>query len=422
MTEKNKPLDAFIRQQLTDQNLSELPLKELRVIDLATVVAAPFAATLLGDMGAEVIKIERPDAQDALRAWGVIEDKDIHPFWSVFGRNKFPITLNLKSPRAKEIFTKLLEKSDVLIENMRPGTLDRIGFDPETLLKINPGLIIGKISGYGQTGPYAKRPGFGTLAEGFSGYTYLNAQPQGVPTNPPMALADCIAGLNLAIAILVALRSRERGKHGGQVIDVSLYEPLFSLLGPDFLSYYLTGEIPQPIGNELSYIAPRNSYQTKDNQWVAMSCSAQKPFERLMECVGRPEFIEDPRFLSNDIRTKPENRRVLNEVIAAWIGKQDMEEVLEICDRLGITIGPITNMQDIDRNEHYNDRGSFIEIDDPVTGIPLKIPNLPFRMLGTPGKIRFTGLPHGSANRVILEDRLGFSAEEIETLKAENAI
>lgn len=177
MAEKNKSLDAFIRQQLSDHSLSELPLNGLRVIDLATVMAAPFAATLLGDMGAEVIKIERPDMQDAIRAWGIIEDKDIHPFWSVIGRNKFPITLNLKTDRAKDIFRRLLEQTDVLIENMRPGTLDRIGFDPETLLKINPGLIVGKISGYGQTGPYAKKPGFGTLAEGFSGYTYLNAQP-----------------------------------------------------------------------------------------------------------------------------------------------------------------------------------------------------------------------------------------------------
>lgn len=420
MSEKNNSLDAFIRQQMSDPN--EYPLKDLRVVDLATVVAAPFAATLLGDMGAEIIKIERPDMQDAIRAWGVIEDKDIHPFWSVFGRNKYPITLNLKAEPAKKIFTELLKKSDVLIENMRPGTLDRIGFDVETLLQINPGLIIGKVSGYGQTGPYSKRPGFGTLAEGFSGYTYLNAQPKGIPTNPPLALADCIAGMNLAIAILAALRFQERGKKGGQVIDVSLYEPLFSLLGADFLSYHLTGEIPQPIGNELSYIAPRNSYKTKDDQWVAMSCSAQKPFERLMECVGRPEFIEDPRFLSNDIRTKPENRQVLNEVIAEWIGRHDMNQVLEICDRLGITIGPITNMRDIDQNEHYNERESLIELEDPATGISLKMPNVSFRMLGTPGKVRFPGLPHGSANNVVLEDLLGYTVQDIETLKTEKAI
>jgi crotonobetainyl-CoA:carnitine CoA-transferase CaiB-like acyl-CoA transferase len=422
LKEQAKTLDVFIRQQLTDPTLSDLPLNGLRVIDLATVMAAPFAATLLGDMGAEVIKIERPDMQDAIRAWGIIEEKNVHPFWSVIGRNKFPMTLNLKSEKAKDIFTKLIEKSDVLIENMRPGTLDRIGFDTETLLKINPGLVIGKISGYGQTGPYSKRPGFGTLAEAFSGYTYLNAQPGGVPTNAPMSLADFIAGLHLAFGIMVALRAQERGVKGGQVIDVSLYEPLFSLLGPEFLSYFLTGHIPKPTGNELSYIAPRNSYQTKDSQWVAMSCSAQKPFERLMECVGRPEYITDPRFLSNDIRSKPENRQELNRVISEWIGRYDLEQVLEICDRLGITIGPITNMQDINRNEHYNERGTFLEIDDPVTGNRFKIPNVTSRLLGTPGKIRFPGLPQGSANQVVLADLLGYTEIDIEALKAENAI
>ena len=420
--ESSERLTEFIRAQRTRENVEGLPLKDIRVIDLSTVVAAPFAATLLGDMGAEVIKVENPSMPDALRAWGIIEDKGIHPFWSVIGRNKLPVTINLKAPEGKQIFSDLIQKSDVLIENMRPGTLDKLGFDTETLHQKNPGLIIGKISGYGQTGPYSSRPGFGTLAEGYSGFTYLNAQPDGIPTNPPMALADYIAGLHLVFAVSVALRDQKRGERGSQVIDVSLYEPLFGLLGPDFLSYSLTGEIPQAQGNELSYVAPRNSYRTKDNQWATLSSSAQKPFERLMDCVGHPELIEDPRFLSNDIRSKPENRKVLNEVIGEWIGQRDLEEVLETCDRLGVTIGPITTMKDIDEDRHYNERGTLIEMEDPVTGTLLRMPNVPFRMSGKPDKIRFPGLPHGAANAAIYEDLLGYSPEAVEKLKETNVI
>jgi formyl-CoA transferase len=415
-------LDQFIARQREEENLEGLPLKDLRVVDLSTVLAAPFAATLFGDMGADVIKIENPASPDALRAWGVIEEKGIQPFWSVIGRNKFPITLNLKAAEGKAVFLKLMKKTDVLIENMRPGTMDKLGFTSDTLLETNPGLIIGKVSGYGQTGPYAAKPGFGTLAEGFSGYTYLNAQPGGVPTNAPMALADFVAGLHLAFALLVALRNQQRGVAGGQVIDVSLFEPLFGMLGPDFLIYAITGAIPAPKGNELTYVAPRNSYQTKDRQWVALSCSAQKPFERLMDTIGRPDMKDDPRFSSNQERIKPHNRGILNNAISQWISMRTCAEVLDICDDLGITVGPIVNMKDIDEDPHYNDRGAFIEVADPVTGNRLKMPNLPFRMLGSPGRIRFPGLPLGSANVAVYRDILGYGPDELHQLKSAKII
>lgn len=203
----------FIREQRKKAETSSLPLKSVRVIDLGAVVAAPFAATLLGDFGAEVIKIEPPDVPDAIRYWARVEG-DLEPFWMVASRNKFPITLNLKHPEAKKIFTQLVEKSDILFENMRPGTLDRLGFSAEDLWKINKGLIIGRISGYGQTGPYRTRPGFGTLAEGMSGYTYMNTHPGAPPTNPPIALADMIAGTHLALGAMIALRDQKRGERG----------------------------------------------------------------------------------------------------------------------------------------------------------------------------------------------------------------
>ncbi len=412
-----RELSEFIAAQRRQDQYTGLPLAGIRVIDMATVMAAPYAATLLGDYGAEVIKVENPSGPDAIRGWGVVEDKGIQPFWAVVGRNKFPITLNLKVAEGRRLLVDLIREADVLIENMRPGALEKLGIGKDDLLRENPGLIIGTVSGYGQSGPYAGRPGFGTLAEGFSGFTYLNAQPGGSPTNAPMALADFIAGVHLAFAVMIALRHQKRGVAGGQVIDLALYEPLFGMLGPDFLSCQLTGEVPQPKGNELSYVVPRNNYRTRDGRWVTMSCAAQKPFERLMDCVGHPEMNEDPRFKINEERIKDPNRRIINQAVSEWVGSRDLQEVIETCEQLGITIGPIANMQDIAENPHYRERQSVLDITDPATGISLKLPNVPFRLQATPGRIRFPGLPLGAANDVIYRDLLGYSEEEIQKMK-----
>jgi len=415
-------LSDFIAAQRRQEHFAGLPLAGIRVIDMATVMAAPYAATLLGDYGAEVIKVENPSGPDAIRGWGVVEDRGIQPFWAVVGRNKLPITLNLKVPEGRRILVDLIRQADVLIENMRPGALEKLGIGRQDLLRENPGLVIGTVSGYGQSGPYAGRPGFGTLAEGFSGFTYLNAQPGGPPTNAPMALADFIAGVHLAFAVMIALRHQKRGAAGGQVIDLSLYEPLFCMLGPDFLSCQLTGEVPKPKGNELSYVVPRNNYPTRDGRWVTMSCAAQKPFERLMECVGHPEMNADPRFKINEERIKEPNRRIINQVVSEWVGSRDLQEVIETCEQLGITIGPIASMKDIADNPHYRERQSVLDIEDPATGTPLKMPNVPFRLHATPGRIRFPGLPLGSANDVIYRDLLGYSEGDIQQMKACGAI
>lgn len=414
-------LDHFIREHRTKESKKGQLLEDIRVIDLATVLAAPFAATLLGDYGAEVIKVENPAVPDAIRNWGV-QEGGLQPFWLVFGRNKFPVTVNLKSPQGKELFFKLVTRSDVLIENMRPGAMEKLGFDCGKLHELNPGLIIGRVSGYGQFGPYSSKPGFGTLAEGLSGYTYLNTRPDGVPTNPPLALADFVAGLFLSFAITMALRGQKRGESGGRVIDISLYEPLFSLFGADFLTHCLTGEVPQPKGNELSYVVPRNNYRAKDGKWVALSTSAQKPFERLMEAVGHPEMNSDPRYNTNEERIKSANRDVINRVIGEWMASKSLEQIMKVSDDLGITVGPIATMEDIAQDRHYRERESWIEIEDPVTKTPVKMPNVAFRIVDAPNKVRFPGLPHGSANRVIFQDLLGYSSEEIDRLKADKAV
>ena len=416
-----KDLNNFIRRQREYGESSELPLKDIRVIDMGTVIAAPFTATLLGDFGAEVIKIENPDSPDAIRAWGVLED-GFQPWWSVVSRNKLPITLNLRTSEGAEIFAGLVKKSDILVENFRPGVLDRLGFPGERLLELNRGLVIGRISGYGQTGPYSSRPGFGTLAEGFSGLTFLNAQPDGPPLSPPLPLADMVAGLHLALAIMIALKSARRGESGGQQIDVSLYEPLLGLLGASFLEYWLSGEIPKPFGSEMTSAAPRNNYRTKDNHWLALSATAQVPFERLMDAIGKPEYKTDPRFSTNEARVKAESRKELNRAIAEWFAGMTLPEALEVCEKNQITAGIIASMRDIAENPHVQERETLLDLDDPATGRPLRMPGVPARLLETPGKIRFAGLPMGAANEVVYQDLLGYSSAQLEELRHRKVI
>ncbi len=417
----NKMWSDFIRQQRAQREKSSLPLKDIRVIDVGILVAAPFAAALLGDFGAEVIKVENPNMPDAARGWSLPED-GIQPWWLVIDRNKLPVTLNLRTTQGAEIFAQLVKKADVLVENFRPGTLDRLGFTTAKLLELNSQLIIGRISGYGQTGPYAHRPGFGTLAEAFSGFTYLNAQPGGAPLSPPLPLADLVAGIHLAFAVMVALRNVERWGRKGREIDVSLYEPLLGFLGPVFLEYWLTGKVPQPFGSELSYAAPRNNYQTKDGRWVALSATAQAPFERLMDAIGKPEYKTDPRFKTNEARAKEENRRELNRVISEWFSKMTLQEALTVCDKSDVTAGIIASMQDIAEDHHVRERKTMTDIQDPATGKILRMPDIPIRISVSPGVIRFPGLPMGAANDVIYQDLLGYSPEQLEGLRSKKVI
>ncbi len=414
-------LTEFIRSQRREAAQSKAPLTGIRILDLGSVVAGPFAATILADYGAEVIKIEPPNIPDAIRYWAVVEER-YQPFWLFASRNKLPMTLNLKHPDGQRILAQLVEQSDVLLENMRPGTLDRLGFPAARLWEVNRGLIIGRISGYGQTGPYAAKPGFGTLAEAMSGFTYMNAHPGGPPTNPPLALADLISGLHLALGVTMALRGQKRGERGGQELDLSLYEPLFSLMGADFLIYALSGVPPTPAGNESHYTAPRNSYQTKDEKWAALSASSQAPFERLMDLVGHPELKEAVGFRNNSERIQKASREVLNRVIGDWIKARPLDTVLEECEKAGVTIGPVYNMEGIANDPHVKARGSLISVFDPASGRDIPFPETPIRLSVTPGKIRFLGLPMGAANEVVLGDLLGYGPQQIAALKSSGAI
>ena len=417
---ETKDLRSFIRERRQGVERSALPLRQLRVIDIGAVVAAPFAATMLGDFGAEVIKIEPRDVPDAIRFWSAMGN--CQPYWLVHSRNKLPVTLNLKHPDGKKIFSQLVARADVLIENMRPGTLDRLGFSSQELWKLRPGMILGRISGYGQTGPYAAKPGFGTLAESMSGFAYLNTHPGQPPTSPPLPLADMVAGLHLTIGIMMALQKRQQGEKQGQEIELSLYEPLLSMLGPEYLCYNTSGKIPEPMGNEASFAAPRNNYQTRDGKWVALSGSAQAPFERMMDLVGHPELKTKPGFRNNSERTQPESRKVLNQVISDWILSKTQKEVIAECEKAGVTIGPVYDMQEISEDPHVRERGTICGIEDPSSGQSYCFPVNPIRFFSEAPPIQFPGLPMGAANEYVYRDLLGYSPEEFSKLKSEAAI
>jgi len=411
------PYSDFLSKNRQESKGNNQPLSGIRVLELSTVVAAPFASAMLGDAGAEIIKIENPSSPDALRGWGnSLECDGIEPYYFHIGRNKMPITLNLKTPEGIAAFKDLIKKSDVFIENIRESSLNRLGLGHESLLALNPGLVIGKITGYGMDGPMAAQPGFGTLAESFSGFTSMNGFNENGATSPPIPLADMTAGIHLAFGISLALRSAKRGVSGGQVVDASLYEPLFGYMGGECVNYSLTGKVAHPIGNELSATAPRNLYETSDHHHIALSCSSQGTWENLARTLGREELIGDFRFLTNADRIKPENRIALNQVISAWVSDRPAEEVLSIFEEHGVTAGPVLSFDEIAKDEHYLARESIITAQEPVTGKNAQMPNVPFRMSGSPSKLRFPGLPMGSGNEVVFKEILNYDDAQCDSL------
>jgi crotonobetainyl-CoA:carnitine CoA-transferase CaiB-like acyl-CoA transferase len=255
-----------------------------------------------------------------------------------------------------------------------------------------------------------------------SGFTHMNAHPGGPPTNPPLALADMIAGTHLALGVMIALRGQKRGERGGQELDLSLYEPLFGFMGADFLTYALSGVVPQPSGNESHFSSPRNNYQTLDGKWVALSASSQAPFERLVDLLEHPELKTAPGFRNNQERLQQASRDLLNRIVGDWIRARPLREVLDACERTGVTIGPVYNMEDIARDPQYQARGSILPLVDPASGKTIPLPQASIRMSATPGRVRFPGLPMGAANEVVLQDLLGYSPDQIAALKSSGAI
>ncbi len=390
------------------------PLHGIRVVDLSRLVAGNMVSLQLADHGAEVVKIEDPAKGDPLRAWRV---KGLSLYWKVYARNKKSLALDLRSDAGKQALADLLARSDVLIENYRPGTLEAMGLAPETLHAGNPGLVIVRVSGFGQDGPYRERPGFGSLVEGMSGFAAKNGFADREPVLPPLALADMIAGLYGAYAVMIARREVERGGRG-QVIDLPLLDPIMSILGPDAATYRINGAITPRTGSRSATTAPRNVYRTADGRYIAISASIQAMTERLFRAVGRADMIDDPRF-----RTNADRLRHVEECeapIIAFIGGRSLDENMAIFNAAEVTAAPVYDIDQLLDDPHVQARGIVVEAPDAEMGsVPMH--NVVPRLSATPGKLRFPAPTLGQHTREVLS-AIGYDAARIDALLAQGVI
>ena len=396
-----------------DRN-AKCPLDGVRVLDLSRVVAGNMVSLLLADFGAEVVKIETPEG-DPLRDWLV---GGIAANWKVYARNKKSVCINLRKSAGIDLLLKLVAAAGVFVENFRPGTLEKMGLGPDVLLARNPRLVIVRVSGWGQTGPYKHKPGFGTLAEGMSGFAAMNGFADREPVLPPMQLADCTAGIYGAYATLVALRHVEVSGGQGQVIDLPLLEPLFSCMGPQAASYKASGKARPRTGSRSTTAAPRNAYRTRDEKWVCMSASTQAMTERLFRVIGRPDLIDNPRYQTNAERVR--HAAELDAIIGAFIGGMTLRENLEFFDRNEVTVGPIYDISQIIEDPHVIAREMVVEYpDDEMGAVPMHcvVP----RLSGTPGAIRMPAPKLGEHNAEILCG-IGLSRDELARLAAQDVI
>jgi crotonobetainyl-CoA:carnitine CoA-transferase CaiB-like acyl-CoA transferase len=392
-------------------------LAGIRVLDASTLFAGPLAATILGDFGAEVLKIEHPRG-DPVRHHGYSKD-GIPLWWKMLSRNKHTLTLNLSKTKGQSIMERLVAGADVLIENFRPGTMERWNLSPERLLEINPGLIIARITGFGQFGPYSKRPGFGTLAESMSGFAQITGEPDGPPTLPPFGLADGITAQAAANAILIALYHRDARGGTGQVLDLAIIEPILTILGPQPIVYDQLGIVQTRTGNRSVNNAPRNTYKTADGRWVAVSTSAQTIAERVMHLVGHPEIIDEPWFGSGAERA--EHADLLDSFVGGWIANHELDDVITKFEEAQAAVAPVYDIAQIMDDPQYKALGSIVSIDDPDLG-PVKMQNVMFRMSGTPGRIQWAGRSLGEDNQTVYRDELGLSDVEIEALSKDGVV
>jgi crotonobetainyl-CoA:carnitine CoA-transferase CaiB-like acyl-CoA transferase len=388
------------------------PLSGYRVIDASTILAGPLACRILGDYGADVIKIEHPVAGDSMRGHGPAKD-GIPLWWKEISRNKRTIGLSLSAPEGAELFRRLVRTADVVVENFRPGTLERWGIGPDVLFDLNPGLVLARVTGFGQTGPYAARAGFGTLAEAMSGFAHLTGEADGPPTLPAFGLADSIAGIAVSSAVSMALLARERNGGRGQIIDANLLEPLMTAVGPGPTVYQQTGQIGHRHGNRSTNNAPRNTYRTKDGHWVAVSTSAQAIAERVLTLVGHPEVVDEPWFRSG--HTRAQHADELDEYVGSWIADRTREEVLQAFDEAGAAVAPVYDARDIVSDPHIRQTQMLVEVPDPDLG-PLLQHNVLWRMSETPGSIRWTGRERGQDTDEVLHE-LGVTEDEITDLR-----
>jgi formyl-CoA transferase len=390
------------------------PLEGVRVLDLSRLVAGNTLTGVLADFGAEVIKVE-PAAGDTLRAWTT---KDVQTNWKLYARNKKSVAFELRKPEARELLLKMVEKADVFVESFRPDTLEKMGLAPDILLARNPKLVIVRISGWGQTGPYRRRPGFGTLVEGISGFASFNGFPDREPVLPPMYMADSYAGLYGASGVLIALREVEVNGGKGQVIDLPLLDPVFTVLGPQAANHRLTGQVKPRTGSRSTNSGPRNAYRTKDGHYVALSASTQKMAERVFASIGRADLIDNPRYRTNADRVN--NAGELDEIIGAFIAQKTQAENVAFFEKAEVTIGPIYDITQIVDDPHFIDREVIADYPDADMG-EYPMHHVVPRLSDTPGSIRTAAPKLGQHNRELLAE-IGVSEARYAKLREDGVV
>ena len=401
---------------MSSESADARPLQGIRVLEVGQLLAGPFATCLLGYFGAEVVKIEPPGSGDPLRRWRILDDGTSY-WWRSLARNKRSVTVNLREQRGRELVRSLADGFDVLVENFRPGTMEKWGLGPDELKRTNPGLVYARISGYGQTGPYASRPGFASVCEGIGGLRYVNGFPDGPPVRPNLSLGDSLAGLHTAFGVLLALIARDKQQHG-QTVDVALYESVFNLLEGVVPEYSGAGAVRGPSGSTVTGIVPTNTYKCRDGNYVIIGANGDSLFQRLMRTAGRPEMADDPRFADNAGRVQHE--REIDAAIAAWTETLDADTVLKLLEQAAVPSGPIYSVADMAEDPHFREREMFEEVE--VNGKPLEIPAVLPKLDDTPGRTDWPGPGLGEHTDEVLTQELGLTAVELEELRGTGVI
>jgi len=403
---------------MTDKRPNEGPLSGVRVIDASSLFAGPGIAAWLGDFGADVIKIEHPGG-DAIRKLGLMKE-GVPLAWKIFNRNKRCITLSIKHPKGQEILRRLVRQADVMIENFRTGTMEKWGVGWENLSAINPRLVMVRVTGFGQTGPYRNRPGFGTLAEAMSGFAHITGQPDGPPTLPPFGHADAVTAICGAYATMLALYERDaKGSQKGQYIDLAIYAQLFAILGYQATAYDQLGVIQRRTGNRTPDAAPRNVYETSDGRWVALSAAAPSIVERVLRLTGGAKAVNDPRFKTLEGRLAHVDE--LDGMVGGWIGKHSLEEVMDAFEEAQAAIAPIYDISQIFEDPQYEARQEIVSVYGSELG-KVKMQNVSMRLSRTPGRITHAGPRLGEHNKEIFCDMLGMSESELAELAERGVI
>ncbi|WP_420828188.1 CaiB/BaiF CoA transferase family protein [Cytobacillus citreus] len=396
-----------------------MPLEGIRVLELGNLVAAPFAGKIFAEFGAEVIKVEEPKKGDPLRNWRIMHG-DNSVWWYVQARNKKSITINLRDQQGQEIVKKLAGEVDVVLENFRPGTLEKWGIGYEHLSEINPSLIMTRISGYGQTGPYSHKPGFGSVAEAFGGLRFLTGYPDRPPVRVGIAIGDLVAGLYAVIGTIMAVRARDNDpEKKGQLIDVALYEAVFSLLEGILPEYDLTGLIRERTGSTLPGIAPSNTYECADGRYLVIGANGDSIFQRLMKTMGREDLANDPKLANNQGRA--DNVEFIDKTIEEWTKQRPLKEVQKLLDDASVPVGPIYSIKDIVKDEQYKSRKMLEPIELP-TGETVLAPGVVPKLSETPGNLKWIGPTLGEHNEEIFKDLINMDANEIAKLKQSGVI